>query len=688
MTNFTSFSILSDKVQSMLNHLYEADVLFRTDVSRDELWNTYLENSPDVIFRSKKENDCSCCRNFVKNIGNVVGIINGKVVSIWDVKTGNPDYDKITRVMSELVHSKSITNIFVVPENQYGSGPTTTSYGVTFEHFHTVVPNKFIMDGKQIGTFLSNKKASIGVFKRAMQEITRDAINMYFDLLAENKVYRGTEFENNVTIFADIKRKYDELQTETEKDIFMWSLSKHNGVGVVETVHGVKNGAIGTLLEDFSNSVEVSVALDKFENVMRHYQRTTSLPTNTVVERAKIRIDELGLTSTLKRRVANVYDIPVPVVNYKRIVEPNFNNTEENVFDNIPTKSKQKHFRPGEKTPEMSLEEFIKNVIPRTKSIQLLMEQRLSRNLVALTAPLDNNAGKLFYWENRIGWSYRHGSADGGAIKERVKNSGGNVDAPLRISLLFEGRSDLDLGLYEPEIDEECYRIYYGNVRRFSPLGGQLDLDANGVDGPKEFPCENIFYRNLSELKPGHYKCYVNNYNKRDELTTFKFQVQINNEVKDYVHENKLKDCEAVNIGYFDVVDSTNIKFVSNFPEETSSNSGSVWGIKLNEFVDVNMILPSPNHWKGEAVNKGNKHMFFILEGCRPTEPVNGFFNEFVINELRDFRKVLEHIGGNAAEETSHTPMCGIGFSETLNDHFFVKVVTVSDIVSVIKVSV
>lgn len=51
--------------------------LFVTDVSGDELWETYLSSFPDgsnPIYRTRTEHDCSCCRQFIKNIGKAVAI--------------------------------------------------------------------------------------------------------------------------------------------------------------------------------------------------------------------------------------------------------------------------------------------------------------------------------------------------------------------------------------------------------------------------------------------------------------------------------------------------------------------------------------------------------------------------------------------------------------------------------------
>jgi hypothetical protein len=65
-------------------------------------------------------------------------------------------------------------------------------------------------------------------------------------------------------------------------------------------------------------------------------------------------------------------------------------------------------------------------------------------------------------------------------------------------------------------------------------------------------------------------------------------------------------------------------------------------------------------------MQKGNKHYFFILDGCKQPGTVRGFYNEFLTDKLRDHRKVFEVLGNKMRVEESDEQLTGLGFSSTV----------------------
>ncbi|MGR2462374.1 hypothetical protein ACUX4R_26210, partial [Salmonella enterica] len=70
----------------------------------------------------------------------------------------------------------------------------------------------------------------------------------------------------------------------------------------------------------------------------------------------------------------------------------------------------------------------------------------------------------------------------------------------------------------------------------------------------------------------------------------------------------------------------------------------------------------------------GNKHVFFILEGCANPEGTRGFYNEYLKPELDKHRKVFEMLGSKMKVQPNENQLSGLGFSTTQRNHVFVKV--------------
>lgn len=74
------------------------------------------------------------------------------------------------------------------------------------------------------------------------------------------------------------------------------------------------------------------------------------------------------------------------------------------------------------------------------------------------------------------------------------------------------------------------------------------------------------------------------------------------------------------------------------------------------------MVMFSPNYWD-EQKEIGNKHYFFILEGCKNQTQPRGFFNEFLNEKLMKQKRVFEALGSRMRVEPSDNQLSGLGFS-------------------------
>ena len=173
----------------------------------------------------------------------------------------------------------------------------------------------------------------------------------------------------------------------------------------------------------------------------------------------------------------------------------------------------------------------------------------------------------------------------------------------------------------------------------------------------------------LSKMKDGIYKFWIRNFNGRNNKG-FKAEIEFNGETFTYEYSTPVigrgKDIHVAEVilknGQFD------IKHL--IPESTIS-SKEVYGLETNQFHKVNLMCLSPNHW-GEN-NVGNKHYFFMLNGCKSPVSVRSFHNENLLPELAQHRKVLEILGTTNMIESTNKQLSGLGFNATVRDELIVK---------------
>ncbi len=104
-------------------------------------------------------------------------------------------------------------------------------------------------------------------------------------------------------------------------------------------------------------------------------------------------------------------------------------------------------------------------------------------------------------------------------------------------------------------------------------------------------------------------------------------------------------------------------------PETQSSKE--LRGLKTNEFQKVNLVCLSPNHWRDN--NIGNKHYFFMLDGCHSDVSLRSFHNEYLNGDLLTHRKVTEVLSDTTRLIPTKQQLAGLGFNATVNDELIVK---------------
>jgi hypothetical protein len=253
------------------------------------------------------------------------------------------------------------------------------------------------------------------------------------------------------------------------------------------------------------------------------------------------------------------------------------------------------------------------------------------------------------------------------SMKERVKAAGGNVEGVLRFSLqwneLGDNHNDYDAHCREPKGNV----IYFSNKRNPTTTG-VLDVDIMHPD--KNIAVENITWSNIDKMQEGTYQFFVHNFSHRGGRSGFAAEIEYGGQIYSYEYRKDIKQNEKVLVAELKFSREKGIEFVKSLDSQMSSKN--VWGLKTNQFHPVSVMMYSPNYWD-EQSGIGHRHYFFIMN-CKNAESPNGFFNEFLNEELMKHKRVFEALGSKMRVEPSYQQLSGLGFSSTKRNSLVCKV--------------
>jgi hypothetical protein len=667
--NFSEFKKIFQK--NFAEMTKDADYLYEIEIDKDEFWNLYLDSYPagtNEIYRQRREFDCSCCRHFIKSIGNAVVIKDNKVRTMWDFHTGDTTFQPVIDALNAYLMTKSVTNLYVSKFAHIGTAKNFENLGdgnvTEWEHFSLDLPRKFVdTTGRSIGDIQGQFRDTRNVFKRSLDEISEEAVATVLELIASNSLYKGEEWKTVLEKFLEYKRLYDRTP-DNEKDNFAWENSSKAGV----VIGRIRNHSIGTLLIDISEDVDLDTAVKKYEAIVApaNYKRPKAIFTKKMLEDAKKTIEELGYMDSLARRYATLDDITVNNILFsnkdaaKRI-------SGASVFDEMmgEATSSPKKFS---KVEEVSVEKFVSDILPTASGLEVYFENKHSSNMMSLIAPKNKDAKTMFKWNNGFSWAYTGNMTDSD-VKKNVKSAGGAVDGVLRFSIQWNDEdynpNDFDAHCKEPYGNE----IYYANkISRYT--GGNLDVDI--ISPVRGTPAvENITWATKNRMTAGKYCFYVHCYNNNGGRSGFKAEIEFDGQIYSFNYNKSLRQNERVQVAEVTLDANGNFTIKELLPSNVSSRD--IWGIKTNQFVPVSTVMYSPNYWD-EQQGIGNKHYFFMIKDCINPEKPNGFYNEFLKQELVQHKRVFEALGGKMAVEDVDDQLSGIGFSSTLRNDLVVKV--------------
>ena len=686
----------SKMLQEQFMKMCATGKLFRSKVSGDQIWEAYMKGfGEDPIFRDPESSvhNCNQCKHFFHRYGNIVAIAaDNSVMTMFDGTTTD-EYRESFRLMSELLKNAEIENVFVenfdylykavyarvsksdamfalnldhsvkryTREEAEKFGVVKPNETRTFNHFCVKVPKEFInMTSKSVDAIQADFREDKNIFKRAMEEISTDTLQLVIDLIDQGSLLNGETHKYKVVEFMKLAKQYAMLSA-AEKDNWCWLHSyKFN-------LARFKNELIGTLCTELAEGKEINAACQDWNKRVdpANYMKATAPITKQMIENAKAFIADNGYEESFTRRCATIEDIKVSDILHSNVGDGTIKPVS--ILDGIKptsTRHKRSEFDGVEVVP---IDKFMKDILPGCTSVEVFLLNSQENNFVTLTTPVNKDSKPIFKWGNNFGWTYNGNLAGKSEIKEAVKAAGGFVNAPFRFSIMWneDGRSivDLDAHAIEPTGHEIYYASYKGS--KTPVCGGMLDVD---MIRPHGIGVENIFWTEPERIRDGAYRFFIVNYD-RGRNSGAKAEIAYGDEVFTYLvgHEiMKSVDIATVHIknGMIDHIDQ------SEYLVDGNATSKEIYGLETNQFHKVNLVCLSPNHWDGAF---GNKHYFFMLDGAKAPEKIRGFHNEFLIPELLEHRKVMEVLGNTMKVESTDKQLSGLGFNATVRDEVVLR---------------
>ena len=688
-----------------LKKMCDRGTLLRSKVSGDKIWDMYILGfGKDPKFRDPNSSihNCNCCKSFFRHYGNIIALDKDlEIITLFDGEFPE-GYKESFKLLSEMLKESEIENIFIETfDNLYDlpydrgikkSNPTfrlgfdsnvkiytkeeADKFGIveagktyTFNHFHIVIPREFInFSGNSKESILGVTRTNKQLLERAMREIPLDTYELVRDLINQGSLLDSNKEIPKIQAMIEISKEFQHIEP-AKQDRWLWIKSNKFKYA---RFHG---DLIGELCSDLAQGVELNKACKDYNIRIdpANYMKATAPITKRQIEEAKKFVIDGGYEESFIRRAATLEDIKVSDILHSNVGDGSIKPVS--IFDGVkPTATRHKKSE-FDGISEVSIEKFMKDILPGCTSIEAYFTSDHKGNLVTLTTAENKDSKKIFKWPNNFSWTYNGNLAGKSQIKQAVKAAGGFVDAFFRFSIMWNEEwqkkkvlTDLDAHCIEPGGDH----IYYSSSFRKdrgdgkSRCGGQLDID---MICPEQTGVENIYYTDKNKLKDGDYKFYVHHYSGAP--TTFKAEIVFADQVYTYSYTQLSRG--DMEIATFHIKNGEVVS-IDQSPWLVSSEGAqeTVWGIDTLQFHKVNLVCLSPNYWDPEHTS-GNKHYFFMLEGCKCPGQIRSFHIENLKPDLVAHRKVFEVLGNTNMIEPGEHQLSGLGFDETVKDSIILK---------------
>ena len=711
-----TFKKFSDLVAEQFSRLSNGQPLFKSSLDGNKLWELYIssfkpENNPPFRDPNSSTHNCNLDKNFIRRYGNVVAIgADLKIQTIWDIEIDETSqfYDSVL-AMNNALKQAVIQDIFMETFNELNSLPyekcnktqdvyrlgiqsnhkmyskeEVNMFGVVeegkvyeFNHFYADLPKSYVsFSSESIESIRAEFRDSKNVLKRGLDEIPLDTLELVKDLIIQGSLLNGDTHVVKITTMIPLKTDYDKVGVDDRDN---WSWLKSHKLPYAK----FRNELIGVLCTELAEGMELNKACLNWNKRVdpANYMKAVAPITKAQISLAKKFVEENGYEESFDRRFAVIEDIALSEIIHAGTQSSSIKKVS--IFDTVEKKATTRHKRAEfDGLEEVSIEKFMKDILPSATSVFAMVENRMKGNFVTITTSNNTDSKGIFKWGNNYSWTYNGNLSGKSQLAEMVEAKGGRTDGVFRFTHswneLEPNQSLMDLHVFMPGNNHHNIKNNgtYGSGRRVG-WNQRDDIYSKGIQdvdyvdqAPKEYiPVENITFPELSLMPEGEYICKIHNWSFRGTGGKGRAEIAFNGESYQYIYP-ATTNREWVEIARITL--KNGIFTIKHTIEPDSQSSTDIWGVTTQEFTKVNLVSLSPNHWGENAV--GDKHYFFMLEGCHSDVAMRSFHNDNLNSDLVPYRKVMDTLASTLNLDPTEQQLAGLGFNSTVRDELVVKV--------------
>lgn len=380
--------------------------IFVTGVKKGVLFNAFLSGLKND--KERQEYNCACCREFVRRYGHlaVIGDDGLPKSLLWNEDNVNPRFAKSFRAMRELVEADTFTRVFQSDNTFFGQSERGGYAHMSFDL--GIVPNRTHNSHKS-----ANQASMISAweFRHLSDYVEKISKKSLIELItlfendARLKAYPS--FKNRLIKIRQIRDNYDSHRNVRARYAAIWYAVAMDTPDIIF----FKNTVLGELLKEFELSETVHATrtaeckrlaiIDFMKNTRQEvYMRPTEPPKQGTVAQAEKIVERLGIQPSFERRQVTIDDLSN--FSWKPEVATTTQTEKTGFFKDIQTKDSQstKSQKPRINGGTMTYVKFVRDVLPKAKSIKLIAPRRASKNWTALLTAVHPEAPPIFKWDN------------------------------------------------------------------------------------------------------------------------------------------------------------------------------------------------------------------------------------------------------------------------------------------------